>query len=61
MVDAWARKLPDGQMGYYTSNFAPGNGGVITARKENSVIVHTKSVHAPMSREQVEAEFEGDL
>ena len=61
MVDAWTGQLPGGDNSYYTSNFAPENGGVITGRKDSSNIVHTKAVHAHMNRQQVEAEFTGNF
>jgi len=55
MPDHWTKKLPDTRTVVYTSNIEPGTGGVITARVEE--IKHTKAVQAPMTREEVEAQF----
>ncbi len=56
MIDEWTKKLPDGRTVVYTMNIEAGTGGMITARVEE--IKHTKTVQAPMTREEVEARFE---
>ena len=55
MSDQWTKKLPDGRTVVYTMNIEAGTGGMITARVEE--IRHTKTVQAPMTREEVEARF----
>jgi hypothetical protein len=55
MIDEWTKKLPDGRTVVYTMNIEAGTGGMITARVEE--IKHTKTVQAPMTREEVEARF----
>lgn len=55
MHDEWTKKLPDGRIAVYTSEFVPRNGGVITAHVGE--IVRTRAVQAPMTREEVEARF----
>ena len=56
MRDEWSKKLPGGRTVVYASDFTPGTIGVITA-KEAGVTQNTL-VTLPMTREQVEAEFE---
>jgi hypothetical protein len=53
--DEWTKKLPDGRVVVYTSEFDPENGGVITAQVGK--IVRTRAVQAPTTREDVEAKF----
>jgi hypothetical protein len=55
MPDQWTKKLPDGRTVVYTRDVSPESGGVITARVDE--IKHTKPVHRPMTREEVEAQF----
>ena len=55
MIDEWTKKLPDGRTVVCTMNIEAGTGGMITARVEE--IKHTKTVQAPMTREEVEARF----
>ena len=55
MSDQWTKKLSDGRTVVYTMNIEAGTGGMITARVEE--IKHTKTVQAPMTREEVEARF----
>jgi hypothetical protein len=55
MIDEWTKKLPDGRTVVYTMNIEAGTGGMITARVEE--IKHTKTVQAPMTREEVEVRF----
>jgi hypothetical protein len=55
MSDQWTKKLPDGRTVVYTSDISPEGGGMITARVEE--IKHTKTVQAPMTREEVEVHF----
>jgi hypothetical protein len=53
--DEWTKKLPDERTVIYTSEFVPGDGGVITAYVGE--IVRTRTVQVPMTREEVEAQF----
>ena len=54
-TDEWANMLADGRVAIYVSNFAPGAGGVVTARVGD--ITLTQRVSAPMTRQEVEAFF----
>ena len=55
IADEWANMLADGRVAVYTSNIAPGTGGVLTARVGD--ITLTQHVSAPMTRQEVEAFF----
>jgi hypothetical protein len=57
MLDKWTKKLPDGRTVVYTRNIEQETGGVISATVGD--IMRTVSVQAPMTREEVEAEFPG--
>jgi hypothetical protein len=54
-ADEWAKMLADRRVATYTSNVAPGTGGVVTARVGD--ITLTQHVSAPMTRQEVEALF----
>jgi hypothetical protein len=55
MRDEWTKNLPDDRTVVYTSEFVPGNSGVIKAHVGE--IVRTRSVQVPMTREEAEAHF----
>jgi hypothetical protein len=55
MSDQWTKKLPDGRTVVDTSDISPEGAGMITARVGE--IKHTKTVQAPMTREEVEVHF----
>jgi hypothetical protein len=57
MLDKWTKKLPDGRIVVYTRNIEQETGGVISATVGN--VMRSVSVQAPMTREEVEAEFPG--
>ncbi len=54
-ADEWANMLADKRVAVYTSNIAPGRGGVVTARVGDLTV--TQHVSAPMTRQEVEAFF----
>jgi hypothetical protein len=54
-TDEWTKKLADGRTVAYTSNIVAGADGVVTAREGD--IALTQHVHAPMTRQEVEALF----
>lgn len=58
MRDEWSKKLPDGRIAVYKSEFLVGCGGVIEARVGK--LICTRAVSAPLTREEVEARF-GEL
>ena len=53
MHDEWAKKPPDERTVINTTEFLPEKGGVTTAHV--SELVRTRSVHVPMTQEEVEA------
>jgi hypothetical protein len=55
MRDEWTKKLPDDRTVIYTSEFVPGNGGVIIMYLDE--IARTHIVEAPLTREEVEVHF----
>jgi hypothetical protein len=57
MLDKCTKKLPDGRTVVYTRNIEQEIGGVISATVGD--IMRSVSVQAPMTREEVEAEFPG--
>ena len=56
MRDEWSKKLPGGRTVVYASDFVPGTIGVITAKEAG--VTQNALVTLPMTRKQVEAEFE---
>lgn len=56
MRDEWSKKLPGGRTVVYASDFMPGTIGVITAKEAG--VTQNALVTLPMTRKQVEAEFE---
>jgi hypothetical protein len=55
MRDEWSKKLPDGRIAVYKSEFLLGCGGVIEAHVGE--LIRTRTVTAPMTRAEVEARF----
>jgi hypothetical protein len=55
MRDEWTKKLPDGRIVGYISEFLVGYGGVIEAHVGE--LIRTRTVPGPMTREEVEARF----
>jgi hypothetical protein len=55
MRDEWSKKLPDGRTAVYKSEFLAGCGGVIEAHLGK--LTCTRTISAPMTREEVEASF----
>ena len=53
--DEWTKTIASGETVHYTYVFEPDAGGVITATK--GAVTQTTNIHAPMTRQQVEAEF----
>ena len=55
MRDEWTKKLSDGRIVLYTSEFPLGYGGVIEVHLGE--LIRTRTVSGPMTREEVEARF----
>lgn len=54
--DEWSKELAGGRTVVYASEFTPGTIGLITA--EEAGVTENALVMLPMTRKQVEAEFE---
>jgi hypothetical protein len=56
MRDEWSKKLPGDRTVVYATDFIPGTIGLITAKEAG--LTQNALVKLPMTRKQVEAEFE---
>ncbi len=62
--DEWIKTLEDGRRVKFTHQDLPGEGAFITAQVEGNKVVYSivlTSAKNPLSREEVEGHFEGEL
>ena len=64
MTDEWIKNLADGRRVKFTCQELPDKGGFVTAQVEGNKIVYSivlTGAKNPLSREEVEGYFEGEL